>query len=263
VSARAIRPVFGVPGSSFAGAAVLDNVEFASIAPGGKLALAVRGGETFLLDTSDWRVVASGTATDIAAWNEKATAVVAADSASGTLLQWTADGARTELAPVPPPVSALAIDSSGERVYAAVAGKGIYEVTAGSARLLTALHDASAILIRGAEAWVADRAGNAVYALRDGALTLLAGESMGIDSPVGIALVRGRLLVAGRARIVAINLDRVLAPEHVALEFEPSRLDVFGNDLFLMNDGGAVPWQLLDASRDPAVFFVPAVAQEE
>jgi hypothetical protein len=123
--ARAIRVIQGIPGSSYLGPAVLQNLDFASIAPNGRSALVWSGGAASFVSRLDdgaaGREIGGAGVPDRIAWSADSRAAILYRAAESRLERWqnldeapvidTPDGLR-----IPGAVSFIAIDSSASRI---------------------------------------------------------------------------------------------------------------------------------------------------
>lgn len=268
--AKALRPMIGVPGASYLGGAIANDLENASVSPDGRLALAVRGGKMGLLDLSGvelrWtelaaagrvRIAWSGNSTSAAVWNE-----------DGRIDLWNGlkESARAAALGRVENVTALAVDARG--VVAAASADGVYRLEeGGNAEMLARVQDASALALdsTGATLYVASRGGNQVLELADwrnsGGAAMVANENAGILAPGALAISNDgrRLIVANEASLVMIDRATRAVTQTMSLEFRPSRLEKLadGNAWLLNSREQGQPLEVLSAGPDAKVFFVP------
>lgn len=275
----AIRAILGVPGGASLGPALASGLEWASIAPSGKLALGFADSRVFLFrraaDLSlNGMVLEEGCgAPSKAAWSTDSDSVVVYWREAGRLMVWDdlrEEPRATELEPLEG-VSALAIASEGAPVVVGAAA-GVYSVEAGEApRLLVPVVVAGAISFArgGSDLFIADLAGKQVVEIVDfrGAATVvpLAGPDGGLSEPVGLAVSADgrRLFVADKAEqcIRVIDLESRAPLSRISLEFTPEQLDPLpGGAIFMLKSGaaGGDPFQVFADTPEPAVFFIPA-----
>jgi hypothetical protein len=271
--ARAIRPIVGVPGASYLGPEFASNLDLAGVSPDGRFALAIRQGNLFLLSLADGgqRLLHEGLSSDLMVWNSTSTAA-AVSSEDGITLWSNLNGepARAALGKVGA-VNAIAVNAEGTAV-AAGASDGVYYLHGQSARLIASGLDAVAVAFAGGRLYAADRASNRVLALANldesAAVTLVAGESMGIDGPVGLGEQNGMLVVAsgGSKNLLWISSSGEVT-RSIALDFSPDTLAAVPGApslYFLKSRSDALDSiQILDSRQEPAVFFVPAGAGAE
>jgi hypothetical protein len=278
----AIRPMLGIPGAAYLGAAVASQLDSASVSPDGSAALAVQAGRLLLytgLGTQAPAVapVAGAIAgIDHFAWAAAGGAAAVFSSMAGQaqiltgLGQSPAAGAPIDLSAIPGQVASLAFD--GQRILIGVASAdsgGIYLAAAQSPvqRIAPAVSP-SAIVLAGADLYFADNQSQQIWQVKtyatSPAAVLFANDS-GIASPCGM-----QVSADGRRLYVANADNRKLAVYDIAsrsllqsldLDFTPARLDRFGeSSVYLLNDTGKGPLYVLSdaGAQPPAVFFVPA-----
>ena len=266
---RAIRVVMGVPGAAYLGAAVASDLDNGSVAPNGRLAVAVSAGAANLLNVADSSLASLGAGCDGVAvgWSADSAAVALGCADGVRLYRISKNGIdRVELAAFAAKVSALAVDGSA---VLAAAADGIYRIEAGSARLLAAVPDASSFALQGKTLYAVDRAAKSVIAVDNlstsAAMRLVVGAGQGLEDPiaVGVSADGARLYVAdagGESKALRV-FDAATAEmlSRVELDFAPGRVDALGNGLYLLKarQEAADTVQVLDA-RQLAVYFIPA-----
>jgi hypothetical protein len=281
-ASRTVRPLLGVPGATYMGSPVWNDVDSASIAPGGKWAVITKAGHsTFLRGLPDLAPVEASAdglldPVDRVVWNRDG-AFALLYSSSGSQLQRVRLSAGEVFADPPIDVSSwgrlttLAIDPAGRQIAFGVAGSGLFLFDAGQSPALL-----SPIVQPAAAAF--DETGTRLYAIDLDTQRILEFDSGtgpvefaslaqpdgSAVTPVGLAFSGGgRYLLladsAGRAVRVYETASRTLA-NTLPLDFAPSRLEALSaNPVFLLNGDSGTEWLLLlDAMRIPAVSFVPA-----
>lgn len=301
---RAIRPMMGVPGAAYLGAPIAGRVDFASIAPDGRRALAVTGGRLFLLRGLNtgavrWVPLEEESAVPMVAWRADSAAAAVWSRGGNRIRLWSAlassdagspgptnpraesrsarvarqnDPELTELGRVAGPLTTLGVDSLDQVVFG-VEGEGLYLAAAGRRpSLIAPMRRPSAIAFAANDLlYATDQArGEVIEVSRYGGspdVTLLAGADRAVADPIGAALSPdGRsLVVAGAASRKVVYLDRATraAVAAVDLDFEPSGIEpLSGASLFLLKSrrSAGETLQVLEASRQPAVYFVPAAS---
>jgi len=273
-----IRPILGVPGASYLGDALLAGLDWASVAPDGKAALAVKGESLYLIRGLD-ELAPSSTAVggaidrpDLAAWSRDASVAVLYSSAGRRLQVIAAPaGEPVARAPVELPelqgrVTALALDCSGEHVLVGVESDGVHLLSPGTPpALLAPLKGPVALTLAHGERtlFVADRASRQVFEIRDFAAAPKLLVVADASDPVGLGLSRDEMslfVASGSERSLDIyDLSTRSLAARIALDAEPSRLNLLSaSALYLLNSvQGGDPLLVLDASREPGVFFVP------
>jgi len=288
-SSQSIRPILGVPGSSYLGPAVAGGFDVASVSPLGVSALATQGGKLYLLRNLD-RDQPDTTSLDGAisavgrfAWSPDglSAAVYSADSGQAQVLRNLdpRDGSKTtsledpiDLSSLDGVIASLAFD--GKRLLIGAASPnsgGVYLIDDASApKLLARAANPAALAVDAAKGdlYISDQDNNQIWTIRDYAgdatPALFVDGRAGLSSPLGIRVgAAGRqLLVAnsGSRSIDAIEISTRAPLQHMDLDFAPSRLEPLGSGplslLTLAGDNG--PLYVLDSSGDLAVYFVPA-----
>lgn len=278
-----IGPMLGIPGAAYLGPAVATGLNAASVAPDGSAALAVQQVTQLVLYSGLRKGIPVALAVtgaiagpDHFAWaaNGASAAVYSSTAAQGQIL--------TRLAPSPSPVAAAPIDLSGlpgpvtvlafdgQRLIVGVSGDsgGIYlaGAAAGDRRIATAANP-SAIALAGGSLYFADSQSQQIFQVLNYAGTLAAtvfANDSGIDSPAGLQVSADgqRLFVAnaGNRKLAVYDIASRTPIQTVALNFTPTRLDLFGDSsVFLMNGSGQGPLYVVrdGGAGKAAVFFVP------
>lgn len=268
---KALRPMIGVPGASYLGGALAKDVENATVAPNGLMALAGRDGKLALLDLTGaearWVDLAAAAGKLRMAWSPDSSVAVVAHE-DGRVEIWRNWKEQPQAAPVGnlDGVSILAVDNRG--MAAAVSGDGIYRLAEGSnPELLARVNDVSALALdtAGGSLFAASRKDSSVLELADwrtnGGATLVAADNAGILNPEALALsADGRkLIVANAASIVMIDRSTRAVTDTLSLAFKPTRLERLGDgSAFLLNNREpGQPLEVLSGGPDAKVFFVP------
>jgi hypothetical protein len=277
-SSHSIRPIFGVPGSSYLGPCVADGFDAASVSPLGVSALATQSGKLYFIrhlnSTPDsMPLVGAISGATLFSWSQDglSAALYSVDSRQAQLLR-NLDGAPTiedpiDLSSLNGPVSALAFD--GKRLL--IGAGGVYLADGQSApKLLAQATNPLALALDSAKGdlYIADQASNQIWMVRgyagDATPMLFADERSGVASPVGIRVSGDgrRLLIAnsGSKAIDAMEISTRATLGHLDLDFAPGRMETLGfGSLSLLNFGTAdSPLYVLDSGGDLAVYFVPA-----
>jgi sugar lactone lactonase YvrE len=285
-SSQSIRPIFGVPGSSYLGPSVAAGFDIASVSPLGISALATQAGKLYVIrnldsDQPDSTPLDSAiTGAGRFAWGQDgvSAAVYSADSRQAQVMRNldprdsskapTIEDA-TDLSSLNGAVSALAFD--GKQLLIGAAG-GVYLADGKSAPklLVTATNPVALSIDAGkGDLYIADQDSNQIWMVRgyasdSAAPMLFADDRAGVSSPVGIRVSGDgqRLLIAnsGSKGIDALEISTRAPLGHVDLDFAPGRMEALGSgSLSLLNFGGPDgPLYLLDGGGDLAVYFVPA-----
>jgi hypothetical protein len=276
---RAVRPIMGVLGASYLGEAVVPDVDYASVSPDGRFAIAVRGGSAILIrGLGEGRLesveLEGASGVTRAAWSADS-AAVALWSDAGDVEAWselTAAPRRTLSAGLGP-LAAVAVAAGGRAVVAASKTGAILLASEGAAvRQMLELERPTALALAGNRLFVADAARNEILAIGNyldgGDAQMFAGAARGVEDPSALAISPDQksLLVAGRSArsLTAYSLATSEALAVAALDFEPTRLEAFSGSLFALTSGGdSGPFQVLDGARSLAVYFVPAAPAAE
>lgn len=266
---KALRPVLGVPGASYLGAAIASGLDSAFVSPNAKLALAVRDGHLGLLDLSGaellWTELAAAGRIRVA-WNSDSTSA-AVWNEDGRVDLWSGFGASVKAVSLGSVEEVTSLVLTARGVAAAATAKGIYRLDQdGLPEMLAAVREVSALALNhdGSALYAASRADNSILELANwltsGSATLFAGEAAGILAPAGLALSGdGRIVfVANEASIVKIDRATRAVTESVALDFKASRLDRLADSGWLLNSREqGQPFEMLSSGTDAKVFFVP------
>ncbi len=285
-ASRSVRPLLGVPGATLIGPSLLSQVDWASVAPGGKRALVSRAGSVRLVSglpegepaESSLRLIE---AIDRVTWSRGGTFAALYSSATGQLQRVRfADSDAfadppVELSPMGP-ASTLAIEPAGQQIAFGVAGSGLYLLHSGQSPVLLSsmAHPAGAAF---------DESGRRLYAIDldtkrilefdsgSGAIefaSLAETDGPSLD-PVGLAVSAG-----GRYLLLADRISRSVRVYETAsgrlantirLDIAPSRFEALsGEPSFLLNGDRPGDWLwILNASQNPEVYFVPASMEEQ
>ena len=276
-----LRPIAGVRGASHLGKAVLDEVDWASPAPGGRVAVTGRSGRTEVVEGLSGSgpsaaVSPAGPLIDLVdriAWSRDGR-FAAIYSSSGGLLQRLRLGGAEVGASAPADcfplgrVTALAIDRGG-RIAAGFAGSGLYLIEEGQSPTPISSRQTAAIAFDDAgRLYAIDLETRRILEFGDatGPAEVASLEDPG-DADLAVSANGRYLLVTGQSppavRVYDIH-ERSLV-NTIPLDFAPSRLERLSADgLFLLNGDRRGEWLLvLDAADVPAVYFVPAASEEE
>jgi hypothetical protein len=288
-TSQSIRPMFGVPGSSYLGPSVTGGFDSASVSPLGVSALATRAGKLYFVRNLDGDQPDS-TPLDNAisgagrfAWGQDgvSVAVYSGDSLQAQVLRNLdpRDSSKSptfeapiDLSSLNGAVASLAFD--GKRLLIGAASQdsgGVYLADGQSApKLLTRAANPVSLSLDtvSGDLYLADQDNNQIWMVRDyaGDATpmLFADDRAGVSSPAGIRVSAGgrRLLVAnsGSRGVDALDIGTRASLGHLDLDFAPERMEALGSGgLSLLNFGGADgPLYVLDGAGDLAVYFVPA-----
>jgi hypothetical protein len=279
---RSVRAIMGLPGAAYLGDPLLAGLEWASVAPSGEVALALKDGKWYairgLAAWAHWtELEGSFPAPDRTAWSQDGnTAAVSTGAGGGLRFFRNLLGGPEAVsgADLPGPVTALALEASGECAVAAVKAEaegGVYLACPGAtARLLAAVGDPAALVLArgGRDLFVADRTGRIleIQDFREAARVMPFAEMPGSGwDPVGLAVSADQrfLWVAHRSerRLDSFDLDSRALAGQIGVEGEPVMLEPLAvKSVFLLRSVGSAgePLLVLEAGAQPAVYFVPA-----
>jgi hypothetical protein len=279
-----LRAVIGFPGSASFGPALLDGIDFASVAPHKNYAIAHQG-DTWLLVSglgSD-QIFTSSLAglngqPDGIVWSGDGSVAVFFSRAGNWVRSVTgfpdnpSAAASVDLASLGGQLAAVAADKSGKQIAVAMHGDapGVYLMTDGQP-FVSVLQLANPVALTFSED------GATLFAIDAGALQLSVFHPAGFDSqtlalegftePFAVRAARDAqsrevVYVAGRGdrlvREYEVSSQQSLAD--VWLDFEPTGLDDFGRGSFVVASRAkdTDPLWLFSRVPQPGVFFVPA-----
>jgi hypothetical protein len=270
---RAIRSVTGVPGSSYLGGSILADVDAASISSDGASAIAVQQGRLVVVrgirtaSPAAQPLEGALAGADLFAWSRTSAAIYSSAGRQAQIVReiGTAPAVSEplDLSGLPGTVTVMAL--AGDSLVVGTEGGGVYLVKRGqSTRLIAGSQSPSALAVVGEDLLFADRESGSIWRVND-----FAGDASssifasGIDSPVGLHVNNGRVFAssAGGRQLRIYDLATKAEGAALELEFTPAAFDFVGEpSLLLVARGvaGEQPYYLLDASQNPAVFFVPA-----
>ncbi len=276
-SARALRPILGIPSAWLMGEPVGFGVELASayVSPRQDLAIVV-GADGSLR----WFRLNSGAVRGLTSNGITLVPERVAFSPSGTAAALAAAGRVQVVTGLPDaPVLAGTVEAGGDRGSLAISDDGALLLfaargsirlvgIAGESRKLMDVGDGALVAFApgGHDAAVANRRGAGVVLFRDvaGASTqsLLAVPDDSMAAPVGLAFSRdGRklYLASSAARSVTV-LDLATGDRStLACDCTPTGLVPMGNLLRVTELGAGPMWLLDTGGRDPRMVFVPAM----
>jgi hypothetical protein len=280
-ASRTVRPLFGILGAAQIGAPVLDEVDSASVAPGGKWAFISKGGHASLMrGLSDLAPVDASPdglidAVDRVLWNRDGSYAVFYSS-SGNRLQRVrfsdsvaAADTAVDLSPWGQ-ATTLAIDPSGRRIAFGIPGSGLYLFESGqSPALLSSMaHPATAAFDgTGGRLYVVDLDQQQILQFDSGSSAVqfasLAQTDTPAVTPVGLAISGdGRYLMLADSAAQAVRVYETASQSlanTMALDFTPSRFEALSPSTFLLNGDHGNEWFLvLDGRQIPGISFVPA-----
>jgi len=283
---RTVRPLLGIPGATYIGSPVLDGVDSASVAPGGKWSLITKGGHSSLMrGLSDLAPADSSPdglidAVDRVTWNPDGSYALLYSS-SGNRLQRVQLSDTGAIADVPFDLSpwgqatALAIDPAGQQIAFGVAGLGLYLLGTGqSPALLSSMASPAAAVFDGTgqRLYAVDLDQQQIVEFDSGSSALafasLAQPDAPAVTPVGLAISGdGRYLMLADSTAQAVRVYETASgslANTIPLDFTPSRFEALSRGTFLLNGDNSNEWLLvLDARQIPSISFVPAAKEAQ
>jgi hypothetical protein len=282
---RSVRPLVGIPGSAYLGAAVLNEINQAWIAPAGKWALVttathsafVRG----LSQLAPAEYAADGVidVVDRVAWNADASFAVLYSSSSGRLQHVSLTGGQVsvdyplDLTPWGVPTT-LAIDPAGRRMAFGIPGAGVYVIDgAQSPALLASMaRPASIAFSDTGRLYAVDAETRRIVEfgadLNPSEFAVVEAVDGVEFEPVGLAVSgTGKYLMVtdrGTATVRVYETATQTLTDTIRLDFAPSHMQRLSTGAtFLLNRARGKEWLLLlDATGAPRVYFVPAGEEE-
>jgi DNA-binding beta-propeller fold protein YncE len=271
-ASRSLRPVVGMAGSAYLGAAVREEVDFASIAPdrrtlfvqAGAASLLMTGASTAEENSRELSEAISGV--DQLLWSADGQTAILFASA-GPRLQWLAGGQAGAPVELPEGARLLAAYPDGRTAILTVAGH-LYRVTPDTAlEQIGVFENPAAAVTDGSALYVADAATGQVYAIEtvDGAMTqrplLAEGEAVEDPSSMLLSADGGTLYVALRsARLLrAYAIASGTATAELSLDAEPTAFVPLARGGFLLNPVAAAgePFSVVNFRNGLTTAFIP------
>jgi WD40 repeat protein len=281
---RSLRAVIGFPGAASFGPALLDGLEFASVAPGQTYGVVFENGKFALISGLGSKTISTLAIPDVAAhpdgivWSANGSHAILY-SLSGNWFQTIAGfpnapaaGAVVDLSSLGASFSALATDPPGTQIVVGVSGDNgaVYLVVNGQFTRLASIAKPASLTFSsdGRTVFALDAYPAQVTAVDlngNGFQTL---PLAGVTNPVAIQAVedsqnRQLLYVAGGSdrmlRILDVASLQIVSD--VPLNFQPTCLHPFGSGSFVLASRAqaANPLWLFASSPQPGAYFVPAV----
>ena len=281
---RSLRAVNGFPGAASFGPALLDSLDFASVAPQQSYGLVFENGECFLVSglgskTISTAVIAGVTQyPDRIVWSANGSLAILYSRAAG----WFQTIAGFPNAPVAAGLvdvaslggafTAVAADSTGRQVAVAVGGDdgGVYLTSAGQFTRLASMANPVSLSFSsdGETLYALDAATAQVTEVSVGSHGLQTLALPGIANPIAIQSAedsqnRQLLYVAGGSdrmlRMLDVASGQIVAD--VPLNFQPTGLCPLGAGSFVLafRSQSANPLWLFAVTPQPGAYFVPAI----
>lgn len=271
-----IRAVTGSLGASSLGPALVDRVDFASVAPSENYGIAVRQGQIVSMSglgtgqVSVNPIAAAGLVPEGAAWSDDGTVTVLYSRTANWLQIYRGfPGSIVAGEQVTPPgsLSSVAVDAHGQNIAVGIAGD-VFQVGADLSFRSLANVSAPISLAFAADGtlYALDQSTNQIFEINPSTLAFQSWPTQ-VDDAVAIragvdAASDNVLYIAGRGSRTLVSVDRVthFAIGSAALSFGPSIIEPLGSQAFALTRRLAssdILWSFVN-SAEPAVFFVPA-----
>lgn len=282
---RSLRAVIGVPGASSFGPALVDNLDFASVAPHQNYGIALENGNWVVISglgsKSSSTLVNEGVSRypDGVAWSGDGTLAVLYSRAGAWfqpvsgLPSAPSAGVLVDVSALGGTFSAMAVDSQGKQIAVGMSGDSgaVYQAALGQPL-------APAATLAAPVALSFSRDGQTLYAL-DGSSVEVSAVSLGghgvetlalpgMKNPVAIQSAvdsqnRPLVYVAGASdkilRIIDVTSQQIV--EDIPLNLEPASVAPFGSSSFVLASRAqaANPLWLFSSAPQPRAYFVPAI----
>ncbi len=275
--------MIGVPGAASFGPALLQNVDLASMAPGQSYGLVIEGGKCLFVSSLGSKISSAAIADvagypDAIAWSAGGSLAILY-SRSGSWLQTIsgfpaapAAGTVMDLSSLGGPLTAVTSDAPGKQIAVGVSGDrgGVYQASDGMFTLLDSMANPISLSFstNGQTLYALDGATLEVTAITVASHGFQTLALTGIVNPVAIQSAENSqnepvLYVAGGSDRTLRILDAASGQtlSQIALNFQPTSLDVFGAHSFVLRYRSQKPsplW-LFSSLPQPGAYFVPAV----
>ncbi len=280
---RSVRPVIGFPGDASFGPALLDSLDFASVAPHQSYGIVFENGKCLFVSglgsktVSTLAIAGAGANPDGVVWSGNGSLAVLYSHA-GSWFQTIAGfpsapvaGASVDVTSLGGVFTAVAVDAPGKQIVVAVSGENgaVYQAAGGQfTRLASMAKPVSLSFSSDSQTLYAlDAAALQVTAVTIASHGLQALALPGIANPVAIQSFedsqnRQLLYIAGGTDRVVRILD-VASQQFgtVPLSFQPTNLDPFGSGSYVLayRSQSASPLWLFASTPQPGAYFVPAI----
>lgn len=283
---RSLRSVIGVPGSSSFGSAIVERVDFGSVAPGQKYAIALQGAAWHIASHLDSARPSLQALTGITArpqgitWSSDGSLAILF-SFAGNWLQIVSGlpsqpsvGQRIEVSSQGGVLSAVASDAAGKQIAVAITGRnaGVYLLQAATHAFVPLVELSNPIALTfssdSADLLVIDSATRQLSVINVASRSSQEVSLEGLAHPFAVraapATASSKVIyVASRGDQILREYD--LLTQHtiadVSLNFTPTGLEEFGRNSFLVASRARAidPLWLFVDQPGPAVYFVPAL----
>jgi hypothetical protein len=283
---RSVRAVMGVPGSSSFGPAIVEDLDFGSVAPQQNYAVVLRGLQWQLAANLDSSHPSSQLLSGITsrpqgiAWSGDGSLAILYSPAGnwiqtiGGLPKQPAVGPRTDVSSLGGVLAAVASDSAGKHIAVAIAGQrsGVFLFEAATQAFVPVLALSKPIALAfssdGTDLLAIDASTRQLSVVN---LTSLSSQTVSLDGLAEpFAVGSAPATSSSRLVYIASRSDQILREYDLStqqtitdlrLNFVPTGFQEFGRNSFLVASRAlaAEPlWLFVDAPQ-PAVYFVPAL----
>ncbi len=281
---RSLRAVNGTPSSALFGPALLDSLDFASVAPRQNYGIVFENGKCLFVSGLGSRTIATAVIAGVTeppdgiAWSGNGSLAILYSRAA-SWLQTVAGfpnapvaGTFVDLSSLGGTFTAVAADTPGQQIVVAVSGDNgaVYQTSGGQFTHLASMAKPISLSFSsdGQTLYALDAATAQVTAVSLGNHGLQILALPGITNPIAIQSVqdsqnRQLLYVAGGSdrmvRILDVASQQIVTD--VPLNFQPTGLDAFGNGSFVLafRSQSANPLWLFAVTPKPGAYFVPAI----
>ncbi|MGD0437571.1 MAG: hypothetical protein ABSB86_14010 [Bryobacteraceae bacterium] len=285
---RSVRPVIGFPGSSSFGPAIVEDLDFGSVAPQQSYAIVLKGVVWQLASHLDSARPSAQTLTGITArpqgvaWSDDGSLAILY-SLAGNWIQTVsglptqpAVGTRTDVSTVGLLAAAVS-DAKGKQIAVAVTGSSpgvfLFEAATRTFQALLPLSSPAALAFSGdgTELYAIDSSTKQLSAVKVANLGSQTVSLAGLANPFAVRCAP--LTSAGQVVYVASRGDQILREYNftsrqtvadLPLSFAPAGLDEFGRNSFMVAPRASASdplWLFVDAPQ-PAIYFVPALPEQ-
>lgn len=281
---RSLRAVNGFPGAASFGPALLDSLDFASVAPRQNYGIVFESGKCFFVSALGLKTIATSVIAGVTGrpdgvvWSGNGSLAILYSRAAGwfqTIAGFPSApvaGALVDVSSLDGALSAVATDTPGQQIVVAVSGENgaVYQTSGGQFTHLASMTKPVSLSFSsdGKTVYALDTATAQVTAASLGNHGLQILALPGITNPIAIQSVmdsqnRQLLYVAGGSdrmvRILDVASQQTVAD--VPLNFKPTGLDPFGSGSFVLafRSQSANPLWLFAVTPQPGAYFVPAI----
>jgi hypothetical protein len=273
---KTLRPIVGVPGSSWLGASVVtagayDSAAYSSVSGVALLTDGHGNLSLFTPGTSSAQILAQGAPSDahiVFSPNGQLAAVFAPNSGSALLVTGLPGQPGVSPFTSTSAIAAMAISNDGSLLIASPGSAGVavtkVSPTGARATVATLAGFGGMTFLPGSDDFLlADSVQNTLVLVHNGTTQTLATHANGLNQPLAVATsADGQWAVTANSAdgvLVRVNLSGVAAPTRALCACAPSELTpLAGNAVFQLTESSNSPSWIVDAARAmPSVFFIP------